>query len=149
YAAQETVQQTIHYHMLEGHLMIDGQPMGKLPANHRESAILEQLFGKQSLLTYPSGLRGMTSTLACNMNGHQIHFGFRENTIIVQACVRDTVLEFIPQAAFGKPPNLDLPISLVENCVHWLDLRTGVLEARQRPDVWKPKQSNWLLDLNA
>jgi hypothetical protein len=40
-ATQQTRQQSIHYHVLEGHLAIDGQPIGKLPAEHRESVILE------------------------------------------------------------------------------------------------------------
>jgi hypothetical protein len=149
HATRQTMQQTIHYHMLEGHLAIDGQPMGKLPAKHRESVILEQLFGKQSLLTYPSGLSGMTYMLACDMEGHQIHIGFRNNALIVQACVRGTVLELIPHQVFGDQSNSDLPTSLVENCVHWLDLRTGIMEVRQQPDIWISKPSNWLLDFHA
>jgi hypothetical protein len=149
HATRQTMQQTIHYHMLEGHLAIDGQPMGKLPAKHRESVILEQLFGMQSLLTYPSGLRGMTYMLACDMNGHQIHIGLRNDALIIQACVRGTVLELVPHGVFGDPSNFDLPTSLVENCVHWLDLRTGIMEVRQQPDIWMSKKSNWLLDFNA
>ena len=141
-------QQTILYHLLEGHLLINGQPLGKLPAKHRKSPILERLFGTQVLLTYPSGLRGMTYGLASPMDGHQIHLGFRNGKLIVQACIRGTVLELISPEVFGDESNFDLPISLVENCVHWLDLQTGILEVRQRPDIWKSKPSNWRLDFN-
>ena len=148
-ATGQTRQQTIHYHLLEGHLLVDGRPVGKLPFEHRQSVVLEQLFGKQSLRTYPSGLRGMTYTLAFPIYGHQIHIGFRNNVLIVQACVRDTVLELIPQELFGGASNFDLPASLVENCVHWLDLHTGIIEIRQQPDIWKIKPSNWYLDCNA
>jgi hypothetical protein len=147
-ATRQTKEQAIHYHLLEGHLLIDGQPMGKLPAKHRESVVLEELFGKQSLLVYPSGLHGMTYTLAFRMHGHQIHLGFRNKTLIVQACVRDTILEFIPRDVFGDQSNFDLPTSLVANCVHWLDLQTGIMEIRQKPDIWTSKQSNWLLDFH-
>ncbi len=91
-ATQQTTQQIIHYHVLEGHLLVTGQPLGKLPAEHRESVILKQLFGNQSLLTYPSGLPGMTYMLAMRMYGHQIHLGFRNRNLIVRACVRNTVL---------------------------------------------------------
>ncbi|MCJ1431212.1 hypothetical protein MMC27_000563, partial [Xylographa pallens] len=148
-ATGQTKQQAIHYHLLEGHLFVDGRPVGKLPFEHQQSVVLEQLFGKQSLRTYPSGLRGMTYTLAFPVYGHQIHIGFRNNVLIVQACVRDTLLELIPQELFGGASNFDLPASLVENCVHWLDIRTGVIEIRQRPDIWKIKSSNWYLDCNA
>ncbi len=135
--------------ILEGHLLIDWQPLGKLPAVHRESVVLGQLFGSQTLLTYPSSLRGMTYTLAFTMNGHQIHIGFRENALIVRACVRGTVLELIPRDKFGGARNFDLPGSLIEHCVHWLDLNTRILEVRQEPDIWISKPSNWVLDFKS
>jgi Protein of unknown function (DUF3638) len=141
-------QQTIHYHLLEGHLLIDGQPLGRLPAEHREALVLRKLFGEQRLLTYPSPLPGMIYTVAFNVNGHQIHLGFRDKVLIVQACVRGRLLELVPQEAFGNESDFDVPATLVEDCVHWLDLHTGVLEVRQRPDIWISKPSNWLVDFN-
>ena len=129
--------QTIHYHLLEGYLLIDGQPLGKLPAEHRNSGILEQLFGNQSLLSYPSGLPSMTYRLAMCFNDHQIHLGFRNGKIFVRACVRGAILELVPSEIFSSPSGFDLPASLVENCVHWLDLNTGVMEIRQEPHIWK------------
>ncbi|KAF7513903.1 hypothetical protein GJ744_006517 [Endocarpon pusillum] len=147
-ATEGNQQQTIHYHLLGGHLLVDGQPIGKLPAKHGESVVLEGLFGKQSLLTYPSGRPGMSYVLAFPINGHQIHLGFRNKDLIVQAYICDTVLEFVPPKVFGDESNFDLPASLVENSVHWLDLRTGVLEVRQRPAIWNFKPGNWRLDLN-
>jgi Protein of unknown function (DUF3638) len=147
-ATRENNQQTIHYHLLEGHLLIDGQPLGRLPAIHREALVLQQLFGEQRLLTYPSPLPGMIYTLAFNMYGHQIHLGFRNEVLIVQACVQGRLLELVPHAAFANESDFDLPATLVENSVHWLDLRTGVLEIRQQPDIWIPKPSNWRVDFN-
>ncbi|EEP77435.1 predicted protein [Uncinocarpus reesii 1704] len=139
-------QQAIYYHLLEGHLIVDGQPLGKLPAKHRDSPVLEQLFGKQRLLFYPSPIIGMTYKLAFLMEGHEIHLGFRDGQPIVQARIRKAILEFIPPDIFGDPKNFDLPGSLVIGCVHWLDLKTGVMEIRRRPDIWKSKSSNWRLD---
>ncbi len=149
-AMRQTQQQTIHYHLLEGHLLIDGKPLGKLPAEHRKSVVLEQLFGKQSLLTYPSGLRGMTYMVAFIVRGHEIHIGFRNKSLIVQACFGDAVLELVPYNVFGDASNFDLPSSLVGNgnCVHWLDINNGVMEIRQGPDIWKRKDSNWQLNFN-
>lgn len=145
-ATPQTKQQRILYHLLEGHLLIDGQPLGKLPAEHRHSIIIEQLFGTRNLLTWPSGLHDMSYQLAFDMNGHIVHIGFRNGTIIVRAWVRGALLEFIPRAVFGLPKDCDLPASLINGCVHWLDLRTGLLEIRQEPDIWVSKQSNWILD---
>jgi hypothetical protein len=86
--------------------------------------VLQQLFGNQSLLTYPSSLPGMTYMLAIIINGHQIHLGFRDREVFVRARVCDTVLELIPLQVFGTLEHFDLPASLVDNCVYWLDLRT-------------------------
>lgn len=147
-----TKQQTIQFHLLEGHLLVDGQPMGKLPAGFRESLILEDLFGKQNLLTYPSALHGMSHTLAFNMNGHQVHFGVQNGVLVVQACLRDTILEYVPREVFRSASSFDLPASLVDNCMHWLDLLTGQIDIRQKPDIWKQRTSttgNWLLDFRA
>ena len=142
-----TRRQIILFHMLEGHLLVDGQPMGRLPAELRESPILEDLFDKQNLLTYPSALHGMSHTLASSMNGHQVHFGVSHKTFVVQACTQDTTLEYIPREVFRSASCFDLPASLVHDCVHWLDLRTGIIEIRQKPDIWKQKRSNWRIDL--
>lgn len=74
-ATKKLRQQIVHYHLLQGILLIDGSQLGKLPHEHRESVTLKQLFGNQSLLTYPSAMPGMTYMLGFPMHGHQIHLG--------------------------------------------------------------------------
>ena len=145
-ATEGAKQQTLHYHLLEGHLLVDGKALGKLPTEHRDSGVIEQLFGKQRLPTYPSGLYGMTDMLAYNISGHQIHFGLRDGRLIVQACVSGTILELVPREMFGDSTNFDLPASLVRNCSHWLDLQTGIMEIRRSPEIWTSKWSFWRLD---
>lgn len=153
-ATLQSNQQVIHFNLLEGHLLIDGKPLGKLPAKHRESLVLGQLFGNKSLLTYPSGLRGMAYRVAHDVKDHEVHIGFRDDCLIVQACYKGAVLELIPHTVFGSPTNFDLPASLVgsrfegAHCVHWLNLQTGILEIRQGPEIWKHRSSNWQLDFN-
>jgi hypothetical protein len=64
-------------------------------------------------------------------------------------------MEFIPLETFG-PQNyyFDLPAPLVDNCYHWLDLSTGILEIRQnsqqsQANIWKSRPStNWYLDVH-
>ena len=147
----QTKQQTLHYHLLEGHLLVDRQPLGKLPAKHRKSPILEQLFGNQNLLTFPSGVPGMTYVLALPSFGHEIHFGFRDGSLVVRAILRGSLLEFVPRDKFSSSSNFDLPESLLDGCVHWLHLDTGVIEIRQLPKIWKwwrPGSNVWALDFH-
>ncbi|KAI9765661.1 MAG: hypothetical protein M1840_007218 [Geoglossum simile] len=148
-ATEFTSHQIVHYHLLEGYLFVDGKPLGKLPAEIRNSEILKELFGNQHLLTFPSALSGMTYMLAMPKDGHQIHLGYRDKKLLVRARVHNTVLEFVERSVFGSGSDPDLPASLIQNCVHWLDLRSGFLEIRRQPYIWKHKRiGNWVLNFH-
>ncbi|KAG9228031.1 hypothetical protein BJ875DRAFT_529478 [Amylocarpus encephaloides] len=141
--------QTVHFHILEGILLIEGQPVGKLPAEYRKAFVLSQLFGNQSLLAYPSSVPSMSFMLALNMKGHEIHLGLRRDQLVIRALAQQTTLELIPDRVFQGPSSFDLPSSLVKDCVHWLDLNTGIIEIRQHPHIWKMKHSNWKIDMRS
>ncbi|KAL1638643.1 hypothetical protein SLS58_008761 [Diplodia intermedia] len=149
---QQSKQQTVHYDILEGHLLIDNQPLGRLPTEHRDAVVLNELFGQQNLLIYPSELYGMTYKLPYPENDHQIHIGFRNGKLIVRALkwepgLGERVLEHIPRSAFFHDSNYDLPASMVDDCVHWLDLTNGLLDVRPVADKWKRKPSDWCIDM--
>ncbi|KAL3263348.1 hypothetical protein ABHI18_001885 [Aspergillus niger] len=147
-ATEHTLPQTIHIHLLEGHFLVDGKPLGKLPADIRDSEILKELFGNQRLTAFPSNRPGMSYTLAIDKEGCQIHLGYRSQDLVIQTTTRDgRTLELIPRSVFSKGQTLDLPLSLVHHCVHWLDLRTGILEARRMPAIWITRPGNWKLDI--
>ncbi|KAF4632731.1 hypothetical protein G7Y89_g5393 [Cudoniella acicularis] len=141
-----TKEVSIHFHLLQGHLLVAGVPLGQLPAKYKTSVILERLFPNQTLLTYPSNLPGMDYALAIQMEEHQIHLAYRNGDVIVRALYRGCVLELIPYDKFGGGRNFDLPSSLVDGCFHWLDLNTGIIQIRNQPHIWRFKESNWALD---
>ncbi|OCL12896.1 hypothetical protein AOQ84DRAFT_417852 [Glonium stellatum] len=146
-AMEFTSSQTVHYHLLEGHLLVDGQPLGKLPAEYQNANILKELFGDQHLLTFPSSLPGMTYMVPTLIEGHQIHFGFRAGKLIIRARIGGTLLECVEREIFGDHSNLDLPAPLVDGCVHWLDIKNKELQIRRQPKIWRKRPSNWTLDL--
>lgn len=139
--------QLVHYSLLTGHLLVDNLPLGRLPAQHRENPVLQRLFGSQNLLVYPSNLPGMLYLLAHPIQNHQLHIGFRNDELYVRALYKSSVLEFIPSKIFYSAAGFDLPLQLIENCAHWLDVSKGVLDIRQQPELWRQKDSNWQLDL--
>lgn len=145
-STEHTRQQVVHFHILEGHLLVDRQPIGKLPSEYTTHATLTVLFGNQNLLSYPSNLPGMAYTLKVVPYGHQIHLGFRNGYLIIRALYNNTILELIPYDIFLSPYSFDLPATLTDNCVHWLDISTGKINIRQRPHIWKNKDTNWTLD---
>lgn len=80
-----TAPQEVHYYILEGHLLVDGKPSGKLPANIRDSEILKELFGNQRLVDFPSNLPEMSYVLGIQKEGYSIHLGYRGQQLVVQS----------------------------------------------------------------
>ncbi|KAH8687808.1 hypothetical protein BGZ60DRAFT_363637 [Tricladium varicosporioides] len=144
----QTRQQTIHFHLLEGRLLVEYKPLGKLPAKYRKSAILDELFSNQSLLAYPSNLPGMEHALAAPVRGHQVHLAFQNDQVVVRVLHGRSIFQLIPREKFRGSRTFDLPSSLINDCFHFLDLNTGVIEIRPRSSIWKPKESNWVLDFH-
>ncbi|KAF4963149.1 hypothetical protein FSARC_8814 [Fusarium sarcochroum] len=140
-----TASQTVHYHLLQGHLIVDGKPLGRLPLQMRQDPAIQELFGEQHLLTRPSSL--LEYQLVCDIDRHQIHFGFRDGRVVIRAFFQRSLLEYVPRTIFKDDAVWDLPAGLVDDCVHWLNLQTGHLEIRRKPWIWKPKRSNWILDV--
>ncbi|UZP43159.1 hypothetical protein NXS19_010975 [Fusarium pseudograminearum] len=139
-----TSPQVVHYHLLQGHLIVDGKPLGRLPLQMTQDPAVQELFGDQHLLTRPSGR--LEYQLVNDMMGHQVHLGFRNGEVVIQALHRNSPFEYVPRNIFKGSNGCDLPTDLVDSCVHWLNLHTGELEMRRKPWIWKTKQSTWILD---
>jgi len=139
--------QMVHLNFIEGHLLIDHKPLGRLPREIRESNEVKELFGSQHLLTFPSAEFGMSYVMANRINNHEIHFGTRSGKFIVRARSRDGLWEYIPQHLFAGPDTVDLPFGLISNCAHWLNLDTKCLEVRRKPKIWRAKLKDWIIDV--
>nr|RBQ90595.1 hypothetical protein FVER53263_09945 [Fusarium verticillioides] len=137
--------QQVHYHILQGHLLVDQKPLGRLPLEIRDNESILELFEGRHLLTRPSGL--LDYQILVDMEGHQVHVGIRDSKITIKALFRGSILHFIPRSMLKGPIGWDLPADLVDDCVHWLDLTTGNLEMRRKPRIWRRKKSNWILDI--
>ncbi|KAE8153499.1 hypothetical protein BDV25DRAFT_168741 [Aspergillus avenaceus] len=143
--ASSNVAQQLHYHLLEGHLLVDGKSIGKLPADVRDLDILKELFGNQRLVVSSSTMPGMTYMLTTDKQGHKIHLGYRSQCWVIRAQKRERTLELIPRDVFGSGTALDLPHHLMDKCFHWLDLSSSVLEIRRPGHPWE--ESNRILNV--
>ncbi|KIW06394.1 uncharacterized protein PV09_02847 [Verruconis gallopava] len=139
--------QYVHYNILEGYLLVNGEPLGRLPNEILDSEEVKGLFAQNHLLTFPSSLTGMSHMLACRLFQHQIHFGRRGDRVIIRTLRNGVVHEFVPDWIFREGSEYDLPASLLDNCTHWLNLQNGELEIRRRPYVWKTRPSDWILQV--
>lgn len=141
--------QVFHLNILQGHLLINGKQRGSLPIAIRNSEPVKYLFGDQNLFVYPSAMSGMEYTLVYPFRGQTVHFGIRNSNVIIRTAIKNEHFEFIPDAVF-RHSNLtvfDLPASLLDNCAHWLNLNTGILEVRRQPSFWESRPRNWKVDV--
>lgn len=150
-ASPGTMQQRVDYNIIEGSFLVDGRPLGKLPEEYNKDEFFRYVFGDRAYLTYPSSMPGMIYMLACDFSRHQIHIGFRGRCQIIRARNSHTTMELIPPETFrsrqtdGVP---DLPVPLIDNCAHWLNLQNGMIEIRPRSTMYRSKGSDWQLDLH-
>ena len=143
-------EQSVFFDILDGTLLIDGQALGRLPDEYTKEVFFHQFFGDRVFLAYPSSIPGMSYQLASLYEDHQIHFGFRDGVPFMRVRVQNRMLELIQPRMFlsnvpGDAP--DLPLPLVDNCVHWLDLASHSIEIRPSATKWRPKGSDWVIDL--
>ena len=142
--------QRVEFDIFEGTLYIDGQILGRLPDEYTKQGFFQRMFGNRVFLTYPSSITGMSYMLASLYEDHEIHFGFRDGIPIVRARGANKTLEHIPSSVFigndkGDAP--DLPMPLIIDRVHWLNLTSRSLEIRPSATMWKSKSSDWTIDL--
>lgn len=151
FGSQGRMQQRVDYNIIEGTFLVDGRPLGKLPEEYNKDEFFRYVFGDRAYLTYPSSMPGMIYMLACIFHRHEIHIGFRGKCQIIRARNWFTTMELIPPNTFrsreanGVP---DFPLPLIENCAHWLDLQTGMVEVRPRATMYRSKGSDWQLNLH-
>ena len=141
------VPQVIHYNFVEGNLLVDGKPLGRLPVDIRESEQVKELFGNQHFLTYPSPLTGMSHVMVTRIRGHEIHFGLRGKSVIIRAVTAYGLLEYVPRSVFMSNDSFDLPLPLIEDCIHWFNFRSKCLEIRRKPVIWKTRPNDWVIDI--
>ncbi|KAI6026974.1 hypothetical protein EDC04DRAFT_220473 [Pisolithus marmoratus] len=135
--------QQVHFNVLNGTLLVDGRPVGRLPDEIRTDPIFTLLFGAQAPDVLPGDMPGMEYATRGLINEYRVYFRMETDELIIRA-KREAdpyVFELVPSQKLVS----DLPAALVENRVHWLNLSTQVLEARPIESIWKSSLGNWRL----
>ncbi|KAL8922233.1 MAG: hypothetical protein Q9208_005312 [Pyrenodesmia sp. 3 TL-2023] len=147
------VQQTVQFNVIDGTLYIDGQLLGRLPEDFSRQDFFQDFFGNRVFLIRPSYLQGMSYMFVTPVEEHEVHFGFRDGNRFMRVVPRSSllgILEFLPASVFlgGRPTDVpDLPLPLVQGCVHWLDLKARSVKVRSRATMWRQKDSDWHINL--
>ncbi len=96
--------QKVQFNVLEGRLLVDGHPVGRLPADITERSLYQRMFTGRVFEVYPSQMPEMTYASASYLHDHEVHFGLRNGSLIVRAVKRGSqhTLELIPHTIFKK-----------------------------------------------
>lgn len=72
----------------------------------------------------------------------------RSGETIVRAFKDGILIELVPREVFRGEFGSDLPVTLIDECFHWLNLATRVVDIRKKHRVWFEAPNNWSLNLS-
>ncbi|KAF5344594.1 hypothetical protein D9758_013920 [Tetrapyrgos nigripes] len=136
----------VHVDVLTGRLLIDGKNWSRLPSEMTGHRTFKRIFGSRVLEVVPSGMPGFEFMTAKAISGYQIHFLLRKQELVIRAVhsERSESLELIPNYVLVD----DFPTELVQDYVHWLDLKQRRIEFRPLRSLWEPSSWEWVLTMN-
>ncbi|KIJ64286.1 hypothetical protein HYDPIDRAFT_28723 [Hydnomerulius pinastri MD-312] len=138
--------QEVHFNLHDGTLLVDGKPLGRLPREITLHPVYSMVFGDRVIDVIPSDVPGREFSTRGMISGYQVYFTMNGGELVVRARASDTMdfLELIPQEKLES----DLPMLLVKNHVHWLNLTTSTIAVRPLESAWLHSSENWVIDLS-
>ncbi|KAK7542178.1 uncharacterized protein J3D65DRAFT_583432 [Phyllosticta citribraziliensis] len=105
--------QKLKFNLLTGELLVDGQPMGRLPSEITERPLYQRVFSS-------------------------IHLGLHDGELLIKAKIGTQILRIIPHEHFDG----DLPRHFQHDFVHWMDMESHIIEFRPVQRPWaKPSKT--------
>ena len=144
---KSSISQVVHNNFVEEHLLVDEKTLDVLSRSIRKSEDIKKLFENQHLLTFSSSLEDMSHFLTTFIFEHQIHVDLREKNVVIQVLTWNDLLEYVPRRVFVNKNSFDLLLNFIENCVHWLHIRSKRLEIRRKAFMWRIKLNDWILNI--
>ncbi|KAF8439804.1 hypothetical protein L210DRAFT_3540380 [Boletus edulis BED1] len=138
--------QTVHFNLLDGTLLVDGKPLGRLPDVIVQHPLYSLLFGEQVLDVIPGDLPGMDYSTRGMISGHQVYFSLRDKVLVIRAkrtaAGRSEIIQLIPREKLEN----DFPAVLLKGHIHWLNLSTSVMDFCLVDKPWESSSENWSVD---
>ena len=137
-ATPHMLSQVVLYNVIEGDLLVNGTALGRLPDAYTRNEMYSDLFGSQILPAFVADMPGMSHEVAKSVAGHRIYFGSQNDRLRVCTKNGTQTFEYIPRTCFSG----DVPLQLVDNYHHWLDIDKKEIEFRPRNNPWKLCEKN-------
>ncbi|KAK8143751.1 hypothetical protein G3M48_006813 [Beauveria asiatica] len=135
----------IHLNLLTGELLVNGNPLSRLPARYEQHSVYADLFGKITLEVLPTDFPGMSLSSKKSYHGYTLFFGMNEKSysdLLLVAKSGTQIYDLIPSRVFTN----SLPQHFVSEYIHWYDRNSQTVEFRNKQDPWKPwADLNWIM----
>ncbi|KAF9235916.1 hypothetical protein BU15DRAFT_64461 [Melanogaster broomeanus] len=135
--------QEVHFNLLDGTLLVEGKPLGKLPREITSHYVYKLIFENRILDVIPGNIPGMEYTTRGQISGWQVHFALKDDELQIMAEKGGRLFELIPQRKLEG----DLPTPLVDGHAHWLNISDWTIEVRPLGKRWEHRQENWQIYL--
>ena len=133
--------QKVLYNLLDGELLVDGRPLGRLPRDYLGSGTYKRVFGPQLLNVLTADMPGMLYMTAQKIHDYVAYFTLREGKVVIKLRRGSQTLEYLPHDIFVG----DMPSQFVNDYAHWLDLSSHEIEFRPLEQLWTTSAKNWRL----
>ena len=124
--------QRVFYNTLTGELLLDGEPIGRIPTLYTSMPIYRRLFGSRILHVSTSSLPGTRYKSITEVHSHEIHLGMENEQLVVIAIFSGCLLRLIAHDVFRG----DIADPLVDDYFHWMNVESGVIELRPYETPW-------------
>ncbi|KAL4901190.1 hypothetical protein BDW74DRAFT_187846 [Aspergillus multicolor] len=135
----------VHLNLLTGELLVNGEPLARLPEQYKVHDTYKILFGTAPIEVMPSEVPGMQFSAQRKHMGQTIHIGrapipdTKNFDLCIRAIDKDQVWELVPSRLFTGL----LPDFFIEDYAHWYNTDGDYMELRPVKEPWNHSQSHW------
>ena len=133
--------QTVLYNVLDGELLVDGRPLGRLPREYLGSETYRRVFGSQILHVFAADMLGMLYMTSQQIHSYIAYFTLRDGKVVIKLRQGSQILEYLPHNIFVN----DMPSKFVNDYAHWLNISSREIEFRPIEQLWTTDVMNWRL----
>ncbi|KAI0318912.1 hypothetical protein OF83DRAFT_1113237 [Amylostereum chailletii] len=132
------------FNALDGELLVNCKPIGRLPGAVLSHSMYGRVFGQKALDVLPSNVPGTEWVSRSLISGYELFFALpRGDDLVIMARKDSHMYQILSHTVVSG----DFPNSFVEDHVHWLEVKTGIIEFRPLERLWESSPMNWHLHL--
>ncbi|KAF3267413.1 hypothetical protein TWF217_000476 [Orbilia oligospora] len=141
----------VHLNVLEGQILVNGKPNGRLPSEYFTHDIYKRLLGNTVLDVIASEKPGVSYETKGLFCGLKLHFHLEAGELTIRKHLPTlnkqelAEHEFIPLRKFMG----DIPMTILQSGTQWLDFRSKKIIFYQQPEWWNgaDPSEDWILEL--